>query len=178
MRKGQEAAMNSGSRPPGQALTVAAFLAGALLLAAGLVFLCAAVQNTARFPIAFALLALGGGLAAWAGIRWRHARQLAPEVLEGRITDLAAAHGAKLTLAQVASELDVSDVAARNTLASLEARTLCHQERQGDRIVYVFPGLRESKVVRRCTYCGNEYAVREPLHKCPNCGGSLEITET
>ena len=41
----------------------------------------------------------------------------------------------------------------------------------------VFPGLKESKVVRRCAYCGNEYTVRKPLHKCPNCGGHLEIVK-
>jgi hypothetical protein len=40
---------------------------------------------------------------------------------------------------------------------------------------YAFPGLEETKVVRRCAYCGNEFSVKTPLHKCPNCGGDLEL---
>jgi hypothetical protein len=143
-----------------------------------LIFLCAAVQNTARLPIALALLVLGGGLAAWAGVRWRRARQLSPDVLDDRITTLAAEHDAEITLAQVVSGLDVPDDAARVALARLEANGFCHPERREGREIYVFPGLQESKVVRRCTYCGNEFSVREPLHKCPNCGGGLEVVRT
>jgi hypothetical protein len=152
-------------------------LAGGLFLAGGLIFLCAATANMARLPIALALLAIGAGLAAWAGIRWRRSRQLSPEVLHRRVTDLAAAHDAELTLAMVMSELDLPDELARTALARMEANGLCHQERREGRSVYVFPGLTESKVVRRCSYCGNEYSVREPLHKCPNCGGNLEIVK-
>jgi rubrerythrin len=80
-------------------------------------------------------------------------------------------------VAQVVSGLDVPENAARAALARLEAQGLTHPERRDERTVYVFPGLQESKVVRRCTYCGNEYSVREPLHKCPNCGGTLEIVK-
>jgi rRNA maturation endonuclease Nob1 len=98
--------------------------------------------------------------------------------LAGRITDLAAAHDAEVTLAQVISALDVPDDIARTTLADMEAKGLCHRELRDGRAVYVFPGLKESKVVRRCSYCGSEYSVREPLHKCTNCGGPLEIVKT
>jgi membrane protein implicated in regulation of membrane protease activity len=163
---------------PGSTLTVGAFLIGVLLLAGGLIFLCAAAQNTARLPIALVLLVLGGGLAGWAGQRWRRARQQSPDVLDDRITSLADTQDAEVTLAQVVSALNVPDDAARVALARLESRGVCHQERRGDKTVYIFPGLQESKVVRRCTYCGNEYSVREPLHKCPNCGGTLEIVKT
>ena len=168
--------MSNTSRFAGQGLTVGALLVGVLFLATGLIFLCAAVQNTARLPLAVALLLIGGGLAAWAGVRLRRQRMLAPDALDDRITALAASHEASVTLAQVVGELNVPDDAARAALARLEADGLCHQERHGDKNVYVFPGLKESKVERRCAYCGNTYSVREPLHKCPNCGGSLEIT--
>ncbi|MBN1660836.1 MAG: hypothetical protein JXA93_20745 [Anaerolineae bacterium] len=158
--------------------TIAAFLAGALLLALGLIFLCAAVQNPARWPIALALLILGVILAGWAAVRWRRARQLDPDVLDDRITALARASDAQVTLAAVVGDLGVPDDAARAALARLEAAGIARQERRADRNVYVFPGLQESKVVRRCTYCGSEYSVREPLHKCPNCGGTLEVVKT
>jgi hypothetical protein len=162
----------------GQGLTMGAFLLGVVFLAGGLIFLCAAVQSTGRLPIALALLVIGIGLAAWAGLRWRRAKQLAPEVLDGRIVDLATSQQGELTLAQVMGTLDIPDDVARAALARLETNGLCRQERREEKTVYVFPGLKESKVVRRCTYCGNEYSVREPLHKCPNCGGSLQIVKS
>lgn len=170
--------MNRRRQLSGQGITLAAFLAAVLLLAGGLIFLCAAVQNAARFPIALALLLVGGALATWSGLRLRRARQLAPDTVDDRITQLAGAHDAELTLAQVISELDIPDDDARAALARLEAEGLCHQERREGRSIYIFPGLKESKVIRRCSYCGNEYSVREPLHKCPNCGGNLEIVRT
>jgi membrane protein implicated in regulation of membrane protease activity len=170
--------MDSNNRVAGMGLNLAAFLLGVLFLAGGLIFLCAAVQNPARWPVAGVLLLIGGGLAAWAGTRWRRARELAPDVLDDRITGLADRYDAEVTLAQVVSELKVPDDAARAALARLEANGLCHQERREGKAVYVFPGLKDSKVVRRCVYCGNEYSVREPLHKCPNCGGQLEIIKT
>jgi hypothetical protein len=173
-----EEKVTSENRLAGQGLTIGAFFVGVLLLTGGLIFLCAAVQNPARWPIALALLALGGGLAAWAGLRWRRARELSPDVLDDRITTLADRYDAEVTLAQVVSDLNVPDVAARAALARLEANGLCHQERREGKMVYVFPGLKESKVVRRCAFCGNEYSIREPLHKCPNCGGQLEVVKT
>lgn len=165
------------NRFAGQGLTLGAFLIGTLFLAGGLIFLCAAVQNIARFPLSIALLLIGGALAGWAGIRLRRQRLLAPDALDDRVTTLAANHEASVTLAQVVAELNVPDEAARAALARLEADGFCHQERYGDKTAYVFPGLKDSRVVRRCAYCGNTYSVREPLHKCPNCGGSLEIAQ-
>lgn len=170
--------MSKENRRGGWGLTLAILAAGVLLLSGGLIFLCAATQSAARFPIAIVLLLSGGGLAAWAGLRWRQARILSPDVLDDRIIGLADSSDAELTVAQIVSELDVPDDAARAALARLEANGLCQRERRDGRTIYAFPGLRESKVVRRCSYCGNQYSVREPLHKCPNCGGSLEIAKT
>jgi hypothetical protein len=158
--------------------TLIVLVAGVASLGAGLIFLCAAVQNTARLPIALALVVLGAGFAAWAGTRWRRARQLSPEVLDDRITVLAGNHDAELSLTQIVSTLNVPDEAARSALARLEAGGLCIQEHRNGQTLYVFPGLKERKVIRRCSYCGSEYSVREPLTKCTNCGGTLEIVKT
>ena len=165
-------------QPASRTLTLTAFFTGVLFLTGGLVFLCAAVENAIRLPLALALLLIGTGLVAWGGLRLRRAQQLSPDTLDDRITNLAAAHDAELTLAQIISALDVPNDAARAALAHLEADGLCYQERREGRIYYVFPGLKQTKVTRRCSYCGNEYNVREPLQKCPNCGGSLEIVKT
>lgn len=163
--------------PLSQGAPLVTFVVGAVLMAGGLIFLCAAAERPARLPIALALLVIGGGLAGWAGFRWRRARALSPEVLDDRIVALADGQDAEITLAQVVSGLAVPDEAARAALARLEANGLCHQEQREGRTFYLFPGLKESKVVRRCAYCGSEYSVREPLHKCPNCGGTLEIVK-
>jgi hypothetical protein len=167
--------MTSGKQVTRQTLTVAAFLAGVVMLTGGLIFLCAAVDQPSRLFVATALLVLGGGLAAWAGLRWRRARSLSPDVLDDRITSLAASSEAEVTLAEVVGRLSVPDSAARAALARLEANGFCHEEQRSGKSVYVFPGLKEDKVVRRCSYCGSQYSVREPLHKCTSCGGSLEI---
>jgi hypothetical protein len=161
----------------GPGLTIGALVASALFLAAGLIFMCAVVDNPRRLPISLALLLVGVALAAGAGRRWRRARQLSPDVLDDRIVELAAGYDAEVTLAQVVSSLGVPDDAARTALAHLEAKGLAHQEHREGKTIYLFPGLKDSQVVRRCAYCGSEYSVREPLHKCPNCGGQLEITK-
>jgi hypothetical protein len=163
--------------PLSQGVPLVAFLFGAVLMAGGLIFLCAAAERSARLPFALALLFIGGGLAGWAGFRWRRARALSPAVLDDRIIALADGQDAEITLAQVVSSLAVPDEAARVALARLEANGLCHQEQREGRTFYLFPGLKDSKVVRSCAYCGSEYSVREPLHKCPNCGSTLEIVK-
>jgi hypothetical protein len=165
------------SRFAGQGITVTVLVVGVVLLATGLIFLCAAVQIGGYIPIALVLLVAGAALAAWAGLRWRRARELSPAGLDQRITDLAAAHDAEVTAAQVVSELDVPEANARAALARLAAGSLARRELRDGSEVYVFPGLAERKVVRRCTYCGNEYSVRQPLYKCPNCGGTLELVK-
>jgi len=90
--------MSSGRGMASQGLTLALFIIGVVLLAGGLIFLCAAVNNIGRMPIALALLVIGGGLATWAGIRWRQAREISPDVLDDRITNLASAHDGETTL--------------------------------------------------------------------------------
>lgn len=148
----------------------------AVSLAGGLLFLCAASRQPTRLFLAIALLAIGGGLAGWSGFTLRRLRELAPEHLSDRITALARAGGhAEVTLSQVVAELRVPDEAAMAALALLEGRGQCHREGREGREFYVFPGLKETKVVRRCAHCGSEFSVKTPLHKCPNCGGELEL---
>ncbi len=168
---------NRDGQPARQALIWSAFLAAALLLATGLIFLLAAISQPQRLLVSLLLLACGVALAAWAGKQWRRLRRLSPQFLDGRIAELAAAQDAEVTLVQVISALDVPEAPARNSLQRLEANGLCYQETREASTVYVFPGLRERKVVRRCAYCGSQHSVRQPLHKCPNCGGDLVVVK-
>jgi len=169
--------MTGESRLAGQGVTLAALIVGVVFLATGLIFLCAAVQIAGYVPVAAALLLIGVVCVTWAAVRLRRARQVSPTVLDQRITDLAAGHDAEVTAAEVMSELDVPEPAARGALARLASGGLARRELREGNEVYVFPGLTESKVIRRCTYCGNEYSVRQPLYKCLNCGGTLELVK-
>ena len=101
-----------------------------------------------------------------------------PERLADSIIDLVEARGeAEVSLAQIVAELNVPTDAAQRALGVLEGRGECRRERGPEKDLYVFPGLMEVKVVRRCAYCGSEFSVKKPLHKCPNCGGELELVK-
>jgi len=157
-------------------ILMAAFGISGALLALGLIFLCAATADSRRLPLSVLMLVIGGGVAAWSALTWRRDQQLEPERLADSIIDLARARGgAEVSLAQIVAELNVPTEAAQRALGVLERRGECRRERRADKDLYVFPGLVEVKVVRRCAYCGSEFSVKTPLHKCPNCGGELEL---
>lgn len=147
-----------------------------LFLAGGLLFLCAAIQQPSRLILAAVLLIFGAGLAYWSGTGLRRAGQLDPENLSNRITALAERSGhAEVTLSQVVSDLGVPDEAAQKALDLLAEKGQAYREFRDDRWVYLFPGLKESRVIRRCSHCGREYSVKTPLYECPNCGGKVEL---
>jgi hypothetical protein len=157
-------------------ILIAAFVVSVVLLVLGLIFLCAATREPGRLPLSLLLLVIGGGLAAWSALTWRRGQQLEPERLADSIIDLVRARGStEVSLAQIVAELNVPTDAAQQALGVLEQRGECRRERGPEKDLYVFPGLMEVKVVRRCAYCGSEFSVKQPLHKCPNCGGELEL---
>ena len=159
-----------------RSLAIVGLLISAVLLALGVLFLCAATRDPSRLLLAGALLVVGGGLAAWSGLTLRRMRELDPENLSDRITELARTGGsAEVTLSQVVAELGVPDEAALAALALLENRAQCYRERREEREFYLFPGLRPSTVRRRCPYCGTEFSVKTPVYRCPNCGGDLQL---
>jgi predicted Zn-ribbon and HTH transcriptional regulator len=157
-------------------ILIIAFVISVVLLAMGLLFLCATTREPGRLPLSLILLVIGGGLAAWSALTWRREQRLEPERLADSIIDLArTSGGAEVSLAQIVAELNVPTEAAQRALGVLERRGECRRERRAGKDLYVFPGLVERKVVRRCAYCGSEFSVKKPLHKCPNCGGELEL---
>ncbi|HET89693.1 MAG TPA: hypothetical protein ENN99_02995 [Chloroflexi bacterium] len=156
-------------------VAIVALLIAVVLLALGLLFLCAATREPSRLLLSGALLIVGGGLAAWGGVTLRRLRDLDPEHLSDRITGLARAGDAEVTLPQVVAELNVPDGAAIAALNLLERKGTAHRERRGEREFYVFPGLEPSKVSRVCPYCGGEFSVKTPVYKCPHCGGDLKV---
>lgn len=147
-----------------------------VFLVGGLLFLCAATRNAARFPLALGLLVIGGGLAFWGGTSLRRAISLDPENLSDRITRLARRSGqGGVTLSQAISALNAPDEAVEEALNLLVERGQAYPEYRQDREVYVFPGLQAAKMVRRCESCGTEYSVKEAIYTCTNCGGKVEV---
>jgi predicted RNA-binding Zn-ribbon protein involved in translation (DUF1610 family) len=148
----------------------------AIILAGGLLFLCAATRQPSRLLLAIILLVVGAGLAVFSALTLRRLRELDPENLSDRITALAeVTPEAEVNLSQVVAELQVPDESALAALNLLQQKQQCRVEIRDGQTVYVFPGLKEKKLVRRCAYCGSTFSVKEPLHQCPHCGGEVEL---
>lgn len=159
-------------------LVLAAFAVAVILLVLGLIFLCAGVRQPSRLLLGLVLLVVGGGVAAWAGFTFRRMREQSPGRLADRITALAERSGqAEVSLSEAVAELSVSHQAVQAAMDLLTHRGVARPEQRGDKRVYAFPGLRETRVVRRCPYCGSEFSVKTALHTCPKCGGDLELVK-
>ena len=149
---------------------------GALSLAFGLIFLCASINNSGRVPLAVILLVLGAGMAAGGAYMLRRQRELSPETVADRIVGLAQKDDdAELTVPEMVAGLNLPEDTVLEGLEVLDKRGRVTQEYHDDHRVYIFPGLKETKLIRKCGYCGSTYSVKEPLHTCPKCGGKVEL---
>ena len=149
---------------------------GIVALTLGLIFLCASISSSGRIPLAVILLVLGAGMAAGGGLMLRRQRELSPNIVADRIVGLAEKDDdAELAVAEIVAGLGLPESAVSEGLELLEKRGRCRREYREDHAVYVFPGLKQSKLIRKCVYCGSTFSVKEPLHKCPNCGGNVEL---
>ena len=156
---------------------VVAILASLPLLVLGVVFLIAAVANPSRILVAIVLLAFGGALLLWGLLSLRRISETSPEELSVGIVDLARRLDGEVTVAQVQAEFKVPQRLAVSVLEQLCARGDCQREARSGYEAYVFKGVMPARAIKRCPYCGSEFAVRSAFRECPNCGGQLEITK-
>ncbi len=154
---------------------LAVFVVSALVLALGVLFLCAAITVPERAPLAIVLLAVGALGAGWSAFAYRRWSSVQPSSLAVQIASLAADHDGELAVSQVMSASGTTESAATAALAELAQKGQCRREARADQVVYVFPGLKERKMVRKCAFCGSTFPVKQALQKCPNCGGALEL---
>lgn len=155
------------------------FIVSALMLGLGLLFLCASAAKPERLLLSILLITIGALGAGWAGLTWRRLSDIAPERLADRILEMMRAQGNfETTEAEAVASLSAPADNVQAALAILRSRGEANPEQRGDRRVYVFPNLKESKVERRCPYCGAQFPVKQALSQCPNCGGNLELTKT
>jgi hypothetical protein len=164
-------------------LALIVLIVGALMLGCGFLFLCAsaaAPEKTAiRFILALLLMLVGAGGAAWAGTTYRRLSEIEPKRLADRIVEMVRRRGQwETTEAEAVAGLAAPASNVQAAFELLEARREAVPEQRADRRVYVFPNLKESKVERRCPYCGAQFPVKQALTQCPNCGGNLELKKT
>ena len=153
------------------------FIFFSAVLGTGLLFLVASMVAPERSTVALALLAVGtvgAAATAFSYSRW-YGRQ--PAVLAARITDLAERGNGEIAISQVMSELRVPASVVQAAMDELVEKGQAHPESRDGQLLYVFPGLKERKMVRKCVYCGSTFPVKQPLQKCPNCGGNLEFVQ-
>jgi hypothetical protein len=161
--------------------TVALIVLGvcALMLGLGLLFLCASIRAPQRMILAILLIVIGGAGAAWAGVTYRRLSDIEPKRLADRIVEMVRLQGKfETTEAEAVAGLSAPAANVQAAFDLLESRREAVPEHRDDRRVYVFPNLKESKVERRCPYCGAQFPVKQALAQCPNCGGNLELKRT
>ena len=110
----------------------------------------------------------------------RHLAKLAqtsPETVDERVLALARLSGGEVTVGEVAGGLRVPVGDASASLERLVGQGLAEHLIRGDDLYYAFAGMRDIRKSKKCSYCGSEYSIREPGHKCPSCGGNLEIVD-
>lgn len=156
-------------------LSIFAIIAAIPLLVFGVVFLIAAASAPSRFSVALVLLLFGGALLAWGALNLRRLAEISPEALATGIVDLARRLGGEVTVAQVQAEFRIPSEMALGALERLRGRGDCQREQRQDHDVYLFKSVMPAKAIKRCPYCGSEFAVKSAMRDCPNCGANLEI---
>lgn len=160
--------MNSGCL---KSLAIAMMVVGALLGLLGIIFLLA----PGRAMTAGIMLIIGSILIAVALNRLKVMAEQSPEGVEQQLTAMATGSNGELTVTSAAGVTHLDDATIRAALDRLLQQGMIKVERRQGVEYYIFPGLREQKMVKKCPYCGNEYPVAQHLRTCPSCGGNLEI---
>jgi hypothetical protein len=155
--------------------SIIAMIAAIPFLVFGLVFLIAAATSPSRFFVAVVLLLFGGALLMWGVLTLRRLAEISPEALATGIVDLARRLGGEVTVAQLQAEFRISNEMALGALERLRGHGDCQREQRKDHDVYLFKSVMPAKAIKRCPYCGSEFAVKSAMRECPNCGANLEI---
>lgn len=161
----------------GRSFAILAMLVAIPFLVFGVIFLIAAATDPNRFFVAIVLLACATVLLAWGGLTLRRLAEISPEALATGIVDLARRLGGEVTVAQVQAEFRISREMALGALEQLRGRGDCQREQRRDHDVYLFKSVMPAKAIKRCPYCGSEFAVKSAMRQCPNCGAGLEIVK-
>jgi DNA-binding transcriptional ArsR family regulator len=144
---------------------------GVLLALLGLIFLLA----PGKAVKGLIMLAVAGVIIGFAASRLKAMAALTPESIEKQLASLAAASGGEITVSEAVGRLGISAELVTAGLQRLQQRGMATIELRDGTEYYAFAGLKETRVTKKCPYCGNEYPVSSGLRTCPSCGGNLEV---
>jgi hypothetical protein len=148
-----------------------------ILLLFGLIFLLGSQGQPAIIVAGIVMVVVGIGAGVFAIRKLGQVTNTSPETVEQRILNLATMSGGEVTAAEVTGALQVPVRDAQAALERLVSKGMAEHKVRGDDLFYAFPGIASTRKVKRCAYCGAEYPVREPGHKCSACGGLLEVVD-
>lgn len=131
--------------------------------------------GTAVTGLVMLVLGLAGGIFTIRKMGQLVARS--PDSIDERVLKLAAMSGGEITAAEATGALTISVDEAQASLDRLMGKGMAELKVRDETVYYVFAGLAEVRRVKKCAYCGNEYAVRDPRRTCPSCGGNLAIVD-
>ncbi|MBM3497145.1 MAG: hypothetical protein FJX74_00600 [Armatimonadetes bacterium] len=148
-----------------------------ILLLFGLIFLLGSQGKPAIILTGVIMVAVGIAAGVFAIRKLGQITNTAPDTVDQRILNLATMSGGEVTAAEVVGALMIPVADAQRALERLVSQGLAEHKVRGDDLYYAFPGIATVRKTKRCAYCGAEYPLREPGHKCPACGGILEVVE-
>lgn len=148
-----------------------------LLILLGLVFMVGSAGKAHILVLGLVMLVVG---IVGSVFIVRHLAKLArtsPDTVDERVLALARLSGGEVTVGEVAGGLQVPVHDASASLERLVGQGLAEHKVKGEDLFYTFAGMVDIRKQKKCSYCGNGYSIREPGHKCPSCGGNLEIVD-
>jgi membrane-bound ClpP family serine protease len=105
----------------------------------------------------------------------RNADSNAPVTIDNSVVTLASQKNGIVTADLVVAELGYTREQALSSLDRLQGRGSCRIELRESGQVWVFEQVKGRKMIRKCSFCGRKYPVSEPVTKCPNCGGQVNL---
>ncbi len=150
---------------------------GVILILMGLVFIIGSQGKIGTAATGILMLVLG---VVGAILTIRKMGQLmgrSPDSIDERVLKLAAMSGGEVTAGEATGALTISVDEAQASLDRLVGKGMAELKVRDETVYYIFAGIAEARRVKKCAYCGNEYAVRDPRRTCPSCGGNLEVVD-
>lgn len=98
-----------------------------------------------------------------------------PTTIDGAVTTLASQKNGIATPDLIVAELGYTRTQALESLDRLQSKGSCRIELKESGQVWVFDSVKSKKMIRKCAFCGRKYPVSEPVTKCPNCGGQVNL---
>lgn len=140
----------------------------------GLLFLIASQGIASRLITGFILLIIGSGICFVGAFLVKTAFSLTPNQILSSILNLAKVSNGYLTKEAIIAELGnypQVDKAINDLLINQTALI----DPGHIRTRYVFPDFLHDILIKACMYCSSEYPVRDPVQKCPQCGGDISL---